>query len=187
MKSTMICSIEDCESLVMARSWCSKHYQRWYKYGDPLLGREYYTTSEERWNAHTVWHGGCLIWVAGKTTVGYGVMWHEGRNYLVHRYAWEREYGPIPEGLNIDHKDHCELSCVNVEHLRLATHRENMANRSGADKSSKSGVRNITIRNGSHFVRIQNTYYGSYKTLEEAIIVRDKKRKEIFGEFAGKG
>ncbi len=30
------CSIQDCGKAVVARNWCSKHYYRWHKYGDPL-------------------------------------------------------------------------------------------------------------------------------------------------------
>lgn len=35
-----ICSVEGCESpvRVKSRGWCSKHYQRWWKHGDPLAG-----------------------------------------------------------------------------------------------------------------------------------------------------
>ena len=29
------CSIDGCESPVKSRGWCSKHWQRWYKHGDP--------------------------------------------------------------------------------------------------------------------------------------------------------
>ena len=32
----MVCTIEGCSSKVAARGWCSKHYYRWRKYGDPL-------------------------------------------------------------------------------------------------------------------------------------------------------
>jgi 5-methylcytosine-specific restriction endonuclease McrA len=32
----MICSIEGCGKPQLARKWCSKHYNRWYRYGDPL-------------------------------------------------------------------------------------------------------------------------------------------------------
>lgn len=31
-----ICSIEDCETRVEGHGYCSKHYQRWKKYGDPM-------------------------------------------------------------------------------------------------------------------------------------------------------
>ncbi len=31
-----ICSVEGCEAGVKARGWCTKHYARWAKHGDPL-------------------------------------------------------------------------------------------------------------------------------------------------------
>lgn len=34
--SKRTCSIEGCEAPVKARSWCRKHWQRWYRRGDPL-------------------------------------------------------------------------------------------------------------------------------------------------------
>ena len=33
----MICSVEGCGRVVSRREWCSKHYQRWYHHGDPLI------------------------------------------------------------------------------------------------------------------------------------------------------
>ena len=30
-----LCTIEDCDSPVLARGWCNKHYQRWHRHGDP--------------------------------------------------------------------------------------------------------------------------------------------------------
>ena len=29
------CSVDKCEAVVVARGWCSKHYTRWKKHGDP--------------------------------------------------------------------------------------------------------------------------------------------------------
>jgi hypothetical protein len=36
-----VCGIEGCSLVVYGRGWCNKHYQRWYKNGDPenLVGR----------------------------------------------------------------------------------------------------------------------------------------------------
>ena len=33
-----VCSVEDCGLPVLARSWCTAHYQRWRRHGDPLAG-----------------------------------------------------------------------------------------------------------------------------------------------------
>lgn len=31
------CSEENCDSIVLARGWCRKHYLRWYRNGDPTM------------------------------------------------------------------------------------------------------------------------------------------------------
>ncbi|KKK83451.1 hypothetical protein LCGC14_2793250 [marine sediment metagenome] len=33
----MICKIKGCKGRALAKGWCSKHYQRWFKYGDPKI------------------------------------------------------------------------------------------------------------------------------------------------------
>src|SRR5271170_2994543 len=35
LRDGMDCSIEDCSKPVLARGWCSMHYKRWEKHGDP--------------------------------------------------------------------------------------------------------------------------------------------------------
>jgi len=47
--------------------------------------------------------------------------------------------GEIPEGILIDHICH-NISCVNPEHLRLATNKQNMENLSGPQRNNTSGV-----------------------------------------------
>lgn len=32
------CKVDDCDQQSRVRGWCSRHYQRWRKYGDPLAG-----------------------------------------------------------------------------------------------------------------------------------------------------
>jgi hypothetical protein len=67
----------------------------------------------------------CHLWQKWITPGGYGRDYGaDGRLTYAHRIAYERERGPIPEGLEIDHV--CEQrACVNVSHLEAVTKREN--------------------------------------------------------------
>jgi hypothetical protein len=43
---------------------------------------------------------------------------------MVHRYCWELEVGPIPDGMEIDHQ--CRnRACCNIDHLRVVTPKVN--------------------------------------------------------------
>lgn len=65
----------------------------------------------------------CHLVAAG--TEGYGFVNVGGRVQLAHRYAWIQTHGPIPDGLFVLHR--CDVrNCVNVEHLFLGTHQDNM-------------------------------------------------------------
>lgn len=69
---------------------------------------------------------GCLRWQGPHHTDGYGVVSSHG---LAHRIAWEREVGPIPEGLQIDHvkaRGCVYNDCVEIEHLEPVTGAENV-------------------------------------------------------------
>lgn len=45
MSDTSECDVSGCHDPVKRRIWCSKHYQRWCKYGDPLAVKS-------RWDGH---------------------------------------------------------------------------------------------------------------------------------------
>lgn len=186
------CSIEGCGKPCKARGWCGMHYQRWRVSGTPDDARGYYSSPEESFEARTTWVGDCLIWGGASDSKGYGSIWVGGGYERAHRYAWERVHGEIPEGMKVDHVKHCSPSCVNVSHLRLASNAENVRHRSGPNKNSSTGVRNVhRIRNGTYQVRIKKDrrehYFGVYKTLDEAKMVAEEKRQELFGQFSGRG
>lgn len=64
---------------------------------------------------------GCWLWTGKVNPAGYGERHKVG---FAHRYAWTKLRGPIPDGLWLDHK--CRVrSCVNPDHLRPVTPREN--------------------------------------------------------------
>lgn len=187
------CTIEGCDrGGHITRGWCTMHYKRWIRNGCPNKVQRILTeSSEDAFRIRTMWQGGCRIWIGTTSDAGYGWMWVDGANKLAHRYAWERKHGPIPGGMQVDHICH-NPSCVNVEHLRIATAQQNTANRSGAKPGSTSGIRNVYQNaSGTWRVSIQtrgkNLGFGTYETLEEAAEVAEQARKELFGEFAGRG
>ena len=73
---------------------------------------------------------GCHLWNASLKPNGYGQFKFEGTMVLAHRFAYELEVGPIPEGLHIDHL--CQVkACVNVLHLEPVTPQENTRRAAG--------------------------------------------------------
>lgn len=183
------CNIEGCERKHVARGWCDMHYQRWQKYGDPLALRNY-GDPEADFLARTeplVGEPAHIIWTGSANRKGYGVLRVSGRARYAHRFAWERANGPIPDGVVIDHA--CfERSCVNPDHLRLATPQQNVQSRSGAMPGR--GLPRGVYRNGRRYVaRVghngANLYLGTFDTSEEASRAAQTKRAILFGEFAG--
>ena len=68
---------------------------------------------------------GCWRWPGAKNSTGYGMVRVGKKVVYAHRYAYELEIGPIPEGLTIDHLCRVRL-CVNPAHLEPVTQSENV-------------------------------------------------------------
>lgn len=152
---------------------------------------KFHTDPATAFSTRTEWQGDCLVWVGPTDEEGYGRISVDGKWYKAHRYAWEQENGPIAPGMKIDHK--CwNHPCVNIKHLRQATNAQNVSNASGPRKTNLStGVRNVYPKGKKFRVQIvkdgKSYRFGVYDSIEEASIVAEEKRRELFGEFSGRG
>lgn len=67
---------------------------------------------------------GCWEWIGHKTG-GYGRTYYKGASLMAHRLSFLLAGNEMPVGLVIDHI--CRnRGCINPQHLRLVTHRENI-------------------------------------------------------------
>ena len=72
---------------------------------------------------------GCWPWTAGLTDDGYGQIRNPGGSQLAHKVLYEALYGPVPEGLELDHvaaRGCTTKACVNPGHLEPVPHLENV-------------------------------------------------------------
>lgn len=92
----------------------------------------------------------CIEYPGGRTGNGYGSQWDPEAQCVdyAHRLAWRKARGPIPEGMEIMH-DCDNPPCVNIDHLRLGTHAENMADMA---RKGRGGGRRASY-NGDHWTQ----------------------------------
>jgi len=81
----------------------------------------------------------CWLWTASQGRRGYGyIKGDAGKNVLAHRLSYEWAFGPIADGLEVDHL--CRVtSCVNPEHLEAVPPPENARRRKGVKTHCPQG------------------------------------------------
>lgn len=84
---------------------------------------------------HYVWHSGF-----GRSGKYLGTR-IDGRTVLLHRFIYSEKFGPIPDGMEIDHADQNPLN-NSLENLRLVTRSINAANRP-KQKNNTSGFKGV--------------------------------------------
>lgn len=115
---------------------CNKHYLRYRAAG----GKVGWPTEDERLWGYVDKNGPlaalrpdlgkCWLWTGGLGIHGYGKFYlsrHGGRPRptKAHRVIYETVKGAIPDGLSLDHFACERPACVNPDHVRPASHREN--------------------------------------------------------------
>jgi len=95
----------------------------------------------------------CWEWVGHSDRDGYG-RWHVGgKYYLAHRFSYEQNVGPIPDGLTIDHL--CRnRRCVKPSHLEPVTQRENVMR--GASHVARNSTKTHCVHGHSEWTKRPN-------------------------------
>lgn len=132
MANSRLCSIPDCGKRHYGLGFCSAHYERFKKYGDPLAGQPP-RGSTVQWIRDHANHTGedCLTWPYSRTPNGYGCVTYKGRRRSASRIMCEIAHGAPPtpkhEAAHSCGKGH--EACMNPSHLSWKTHTDNQMDR----------------------------------------------------------
>ena len=125
------CSQEGCGRPHLSRGFCSLHYQRLQRHGQPTGGRTPKGDPMrflERLIGQTR-ELGCVEWPYKKNPRGYGRVWCGGRTRGAYAVVCEMAHGLAPSSKHEAAHNCGNAGCVNPHHIRWATHAENLADR----------------------------------------------------------
>ncbi len=130
MANKLVCEIAGCINYQLCRGFCSKHYQRWKRHGDPLAGgteigapllflKEVASAPPET----------CVVWPYATTPPGYGQLRVAGTMHPAHRLSWEIHHGrEMADDMEAAHEPIVchNRACINPLHIREATRADNI-------------------------------------------------------------
>ena len=137
------CSVDGCARRQKAGTggMCHSHYRR-SRAGqmDRPIREHKRAAADDRFDAKVLRRGpdDCWEWTAAINRYGYGLFRvRTGFQMSAHRYAWQRQNGPVPDGLVLDHLCHpvdgsclgglacLHRRCVNPSHCTPITRGDN--------------------------------------------------------------
>lgn len=192
-----VCEFNGCEKPHDANGLCGGHRQqrRNGKALSPLTGHSLTAgmTTRERFQFYVnIKSDGCWNWTGTRDRYGYGQLGINGQMVKAHRlsFSWANPDIDIT-GVEVDHICHTP-SCVNPEHLRTATRKQNMENRSGkSNRNSVSGIRGVCWDQRTGSWRGQVTHHGKrihvgrFASIQEAQDAVTEKRNQLFTHNLG--
>lgn len=131
------CEIEGCERPSRSRKMCESHYKKdRYRTSPNYRGPRRINDINESFALRTKPEGDCIVWTGGRFPSGHGSVSQDHQSRFAHRVAYEMKIGPVPEGMVLDHI--CRNPpCVNVDHLRVVTVKQNGENRDGPNRNNR--------------------------------------------------
>lgn len=182
--SDSTCSIAECDrqdGAGMRRGMCGMHYAQARRAGT-LAPRP---DAAARFWAKVDKSGDCWEWQGSKDPNGYGEIFVSGTNVRAHRFSYSLANGEFDPALYIDHRCH-NPSCVNPDHLRVATPKQNQEHKLAARSDSGSGIRGVDKykRTGRWRAAVRHNgrthHVGYFATAEAAEAAVIAKRNELF-------
>ena len=108
---------------------------------------------------------GCVIWAGSYFNSGYGQFCVDRESLLAHRVAYTLKVGEIPDGMLVLHTCH-NTRCVEIEHLIVGTHADNMAMMVAAGRSKgRGGKRKMDARRVQVLRRLRTQFGWAYARL----------------------
>ena len=128
----------------------------------------------------------CWLWTGALGSHGYGNVRFNRRYMRAHRVSFQIANPDVDiTGLDVDHRCHV-TACVNPNHLRAVSRKQNQEHRLGAQRNSSSGVRGVRWEadRGKWLARVKHNRrtinVGRFYTLAEAAEAVRLKRIELF-------
>jgi len=200
----MKCKVDGCDKKHHAKGYCGKHYKQTERHGH-VLQRTIYTPNEieifENYAEIIIYTEQGIEKARSKIDLcdvgrAASLKWHFSCRYvlskpnresiLLHRFLLNPH-----KDLIVDHRDGDTLN-NRRNNLRIATKSQNNMHRTKLGINNTSGKTGVSFDTWSGkwipfiYVNKKCRYLGRFNNLEDAIEVRLKAEKEIYGEFAPK-
>ena len=181
-----ICSSSGCDQPRHSLGLCKKHYMRNRRHGDPMHCASVPRPARDWLVAHIDYRGAeCLIWPFARLRNGYAAVRDRGTVAVASRVMCELAHGPAPtaghEAAHSCGRGHD--GCVNPDHLRWATHLENVGDQedhgtvvwgeaSPSSKLTEDDVRAIRKMDGAATRREIGDKFGVSRQTAKDVILR---------------